>query len=121
MQMGTGELNKRIDIVTIETVQNDNGFETETEILYNIAWSKVANISGTEVFKAGADYSKVMTRFIVRYSKNKKYTANMKIRYDGVRPVEGEIDTRILYNIVYVNNYGESNQYIELVAEVVVL
>lgn len=119
MNIGTGELNKRIDIETIENVPNENGFDVETEVLYNHVWAKKANISGTEIFKAGADYNKVTARFIVRYSVSKPYNADMKIRYGGKAPLEGEEDTRTLYNIVYTNNYNESNEFIELVAEVV--
>lgn len=103
-----GELNKRISIVTISTVTNDNGFEEEQEVEYCNCWAKVSNMSGTEVFRSGANYSKVMTRFLVRYRKDKITTTDMKIRFNNK-----------LYNITYVNNYNESNEFVEMIGEVV--
>jgi SPP1 family predicted phage head-tail adaptor len=108
MNINIGELNKRISVVTISTIQNENGFEEEQETEYCKTWAKVSNISGTEVFKNGADYSKTVTRFIVRYRKDKPFYTTLKIRFNNN-----------LYNIVYVNNYNMSNEFIELVAEVV--
>lgn len=108
MKLNVGELNKRIAVITIVIVQNDNGFNVEQEIAYSNTWAKVANMSGTEVFKNGADYSKVITKFIVRYSRTKLYTTDMKIRYNGK-----------LYNIMYANDYSESNDFVELICEVI--
>jgi SPP1 family predicted phage head-tail adaptor len=102
------ELDKRITIVTITAVTNENGFEEEQETEYCMCWSKVSNISGTEIFKSNADFSKVVTRFIVRFRKDKIFKSDMKIRWNNN-----------LYNIVYANNYNESNDFVELVAEVI--
>lgn len=108
MNIKISELNKRISILSISTVQDDYGFETEQEIEYLNCWCKISNMSGSEIFKAGADYSKVITRFIIRYRKDKGITPDMKIRYKDK-----------LYNITYVNNYSESNKFAELIAEVI--
>ena len=108
MKVNIGELNKRISIVSIRMIQDDYGFETEQEFEVCKAWAKVSNMSGTEVFKAGADYAKTKTRFLVRYRKDIEVTSDMKIRFKDK-----------LYNIIYPNNYNYSNEFVELIAEVV--
>ena len=108
MDIKIEELNKKISIVTEVLVDNGNGVDIPTEVIYCTTWAKIANISGTEVFKANADYNKVVTRFIVRFRKDKQYTTDMQIKYKSNT-----------YNIIYVNNYNESSEFIEIVAEVV--
>lgn len=108
MDVKISELNKRIFILFIQNIQDDYGFETEQEVEYLSCWSKISNMSGTEIYKAGTDYSKVITRFVIRYRKDKVMTTDMKIRYKDK-----------LYNITYVNNYNESNEFIELIGEVI--
>ncbi len=108
MDVKISELNKRISIVSISTVQDDYGFEIEQEVEVCKAWAKVSNMSGTETFKAGADYNKKVTRFLVRYRKDIEFTADMKIKFKNK-----------LYNITYVNNYNYSNEFVELITEVI--
>lgn len=108
MDIKIEELNKKISIVIEMLIDNGNGVDIPTEVVYSTPWAKIANISGTEVFKASADYSKVVTRFIVRFRKDKEYTTEMLIKYKSNT-----------YNIIYVNNYNESSEFIEIVAEVV--
>lgn len=112
MNIKISELNKRISILSVQNIQDDYGFETEQEVEYCKCWSKMSNMSGTEIYKAGADYSKVITRFVIRYRKDKDITTDMKIRY------KDKLKDK-LYNITYVNNYNFSNEFVELVAEVI--
>lgn len=74
-------------------------------------------MSGTEIFKAGADYSKVVTRFVIRYRKDKIITTDMKIRF-GKKIVNG-VEKDVYYNITYVNNYNFSNEFVEIIGQVV--
>ncbi|SHH05935.1 phage head closure protein [Tepidibacter thalassicus] len=108
MDIKIGELNKRISIVEIQQMQDEYGFATEQETEVCKCWAKVSNMSGREVFKAGADYSKVKIRFLIRYRKDIKLNTDMKIRFNNK-----------LYNIVYINNYNFNNKFVELIAEVV--
>jgi SPP1 family predicted phage head-tail adaptor len=117
MDVNIGELNKRISIVSIEVTNNENGFEVEQEVEYLNCWCKVSNMSGTEIFKANADYSKVITRFLIRYRKDKIITTDMKVKF-GKKIVNGE-EKDIYYNITYANNYNYSNEFLELIGEVV--
>lgn len=108
MKVKISDLKKRISIMSISTIQDKDGFDIEQETEICKAWAKVSNISGTEIFKSGADYAATKTRFLVRYRKNIEFTPDMKIRFKDK-----------LYNIVYVNNYNFSNEFVELIAEVV--
>lgn len=108
MKVKISELNKRISIVSISIIQDDYGFEAEQETEVCKCWAKVNNMSGTETFKAGADYNKKVTRFLVRHRRDIEFTTDMKIRFKNK-----------LYNITYVNNYNYSNEFVELVAEVI--
>ncbi|MCD3217880.1 phage head closure protein [Clostridium botulinum C] len=107
MNITIGELNKRIEIGINESVQDDEGFETTTFKGFK-AWAKVQNMSGTETFKNKSDYSKKTTRFIIRYRKDKQITTKHTILFNNK-----------YYNIVYVNDYNESNEFIELVGELI--
>lgn len=106
--MNPGELNKRICIMTTVSTPNDNGYEEDQETIYCDCWAKVSNMSGTEIFKSNKDYSKVITRFLIRYRKDKIITTDMKVRFNN-----------ILYDITYVNNYKYSNEFLEIIGEVI--
>jgi len=108
MNIRVGELNKRISILQVQQIQDEYGFTTEQETEVCKCWAKVSNMSGTEIFKAGTDYSKVKTRFLIRYRKDIEFNADMKIRFKDK-----------LYNIVYINNYNYSNEFVELIGEVI--
>ena len=64
-------------------------------------------MSGTEVFRSNSDFSKVTTRFVIRYLTD--ITTDDYIKFEGRK-----------YNIVYINNYNFSNDFIEIVGELIV-
>ena len=107
MKIKVSELNKRIQIIRIALIENDNGVDEETEVILKEVRAKVQNMSGTEIFKANADFSKVTTRFITRYLRD--ITTDDYIKFEGRK-----------YNIVYINNYNFSNDFIEIVGELIV-
>lgn len=107
MKMKIAELNKRIQIIRNTLTENDNGVDEETEVILNEVWAKVKNMSGTEVFRANSDFSKITTRFIIRYLTD--ITTDDYIKFEGRK-----------YNIVYINNYNFSNDFIEIVGELIV-
>lgn len=108
MNVNPGELNKKISIMALETVTNENGIEEETRVVQFTPWAKVSNMSGAEMFKNNSDYSKVTTRFLIRYRKDIEVTTDMKIVFKDK-----------IYNITYVNNYNFSNEYLDIIGEVV--
>lgn len=107
MKMKIAELNKRIQIIRNTLTENDNGVDEETEVILNEVWAKVQNMSGTEVFRSNSDFSKVATRFIIRYLTD--ITTDDYIKFEDRK-----------YNIVYINNYNFSNDFIEIVGELIV-
>lgn len=103
MVVNPGELNKWIKIVDIEVPEDD--FEIEKEVkLVRETWAKVTRVSVTEVMKAGREIEVERCRFLVRYTP-KEITHSMFILYAGT-----------YYQIEYVNNYRDSNEYIEIMA-----
>ena len=107
MKMKIAELNKRIQIIRNTLTENDNGVDEETEVILNEVWAKVQNMSGTEVFRSNSDFSKVTTRFVIRYLTD--ITTDDYIKFEDRK-----------YNIVYINNYNFSNDFIEIVGELIV-
>lgn len=107
MDVKISELNNRISIVKNDIAVNENGIEEKIEVLVATIWAKAQNMSGTEVFKANTDYSKTTTRFIIRYRKD--ITTEDYILFNNNK-----------FNIVYINNYNYSNEFLEIVGEVII-
>lgn len=105
--MNPGKLNKRI------TIFENKGYDTfgqqldDREIIHE-CWASVKNKSGREQFESVAPFNKVVTSFLIRYTR-KTIDTTMKIEFQGEE-----------YNIVYVDNYNYNNEYIEITAEKVV-
>ncbi|MDF2803061.1 MAG: putative phage head-tail adaptor family [Anaerocolumna sp.] len=118
MDVNIGELNKRISIGSMVVTTNENAYEQKQWQDYLSCWSKVSNISGTELFKSGRDFSQTMTRFLIRYRSDKTIDDTMQIKF-GKRIVDGQ-PKDVFYNIKYVNNYNFSNEFLEIIGEVVV-
>lgn len=102
MNINPGELNKKITIVEIVSITDNDGYETETENILRSPWAKFTRTSGTETVKANADFGEIKARFLVRYTPL-EITRKMFIRYNGDK-----------YNIAYVNDYEDKHEYIEI-------
>lgn len=107
MDIKISDLNQKIQIVRNDIFVNDNGVEEEGEIVIANVWAKAQNMSGTEMFKANKDYSKTTARFIIRYRKD--ITTDDFIKLNNNK-----------FNIVYINNYNFSNEFIEVIGELIV-
>ena len=101
-----GRLNQRIKI--FKTAGHDDyGEPLDTKVQVHDCWSSVRNKSGKEQFEASAPYAKTITSFLIRYTK-KAIDTTMEIDFKGEE-----------YNIIYVDNYNFSNEWIEITAELV--
>lgn len=105
MNVNPGELNKRIKIVDFVEKKDKDGFVTEkTESVIRETWAKVTRTSASEAMKAEREINLTRCRFLVRYSPT-PITHSMFVLYAGT-----------YYQIEYANNYGDSNEYIEIMA-----
>jgi len=108
MKIDVGELNKKISIIILTIGQDAQGFPKNTEDIYCSPFAKVSNMSGTQMFKAGKLFDKSITKFVIRYRRDKTITDTMRIRYKND-----------FYEIIDVNNVSESNEYVEIMGQVI--
>lgn len=106
--MNPGKLNQRIKIYRKNAGYDEYGEPLDTKILVHECWASVKNKSGREQFQANTPFAKTVTSFLIRYTK-KSIDTTMTIEFQGEE-----------YNIVYVDNYNFSNEWIEITAEKVV-
>lgn len=105
MNVNPGELNKKIQIISINEIKSKSRFANESEnVIIRDTWAKVTRVSVTEVMKAEREINVERCRFLVRYSPV-EITHSMFVLYAGT-----------YYQIEYVNNYGDANEYIEIMA-----
>lgn len=104
MIVDAGKLNKRITIFQDKKVQDsETGFVTTERKVVRQCYAQINNTSGKEVFTAGRSFSEVKKRFLIRYAPIQLDTT-MKIEYQDN-----------IYEINYINNYGDSNEFIEVI------
>lgn len=105
MNVNPGELNKKIKIVSFTSGTDEDGFPTEKEEnLVRETWAKITRMSVSEVMRASTELNLVRMRFLVRYNPV-EITRDMFVCYAGK-----------YYQIEYVNNYQDSNEYVEIMA-----
>lgn len=105
MLIDAGELDKRIEIFIRRKSYDAADYETAAEETVRRCWARFTRQSGKESLTAGADLSTVTARFLIRASST-KVSRLMYVRYAGD-----------VYEISYVNDYGDQGQYVELLAE----
>ncbi|HBG5257854.1 TPA: phage head closure protein [Clostridioides difficile] len=107
--MNIGDLNKRIIIQKNNESIDREGYPIENWINYKTVWSRINNISGKEFLQAQALTSNISKKAFIRYQKeldislNDNITLNYRILYN-----------KSIYNLIYINNINEKNQYMEL-------
>lgn len=100
-----GELNKRIEIFTRGNTGVDTaGFPLCVETMVRKCFAKVSRTSITEISNSQGDWKAERLRFLVRYTPV-EINRTMYVRYRSA-----------VYEIEYVNNYGDSDQYVEISA-----
>lgn len=90
-QVNPGTFNKMIKIV-----------RDDEEI--HSCHASVSNVSGSQQLRNGGELNSVRTRFLIRFT-DKVINTDMEILFSGRR-----------YPINYVNEYGFSHQYIEILS-----
>lgn len=105
MNVNPGELKQRIEIVRMPDSMDEDGYPVGEMQQVLKCWAKFSRTSGKEVYKANADYADVSVRFMIRHT-SKSLDNKMSVLYNGDR-----------YDIRYINEYNDSHEYIELMAE----
>lgn len=100
-----GRLNKKIKIYKQTNGCDEYGEPIDDKELIHECWASVKNKSGKEQFETVTPYAKTITSFLIRYTKK---------NIDTTMTIEFQDST---YNIVYVDNYNFSNEWIEITAE----
>lgn len=106
MFIDAGELNKRITISAKITSRDEEGYPTETLAPVRSCAASFSRLSGKEMIRAGADFSEVRVRFVVRHSYSVALDRKMVVTYGGDQ-----------YEIEYVNDYGDRHEYVELICK----
>ena len=102
-----GELDKRITILRITGQKDAAGYLVGGPQLVPVreCWAKFTRTSGSEKEKHNADLTEIRVRFLIRTPpKDTVIDRKMLARYRGN-----------LYEIEYVNDYGDEGQYTELI------
>lgn len=102
MNIDASQLNKRLQIIRVETVRDADGYETRTERVLRSPWGQFTQPSGTEIVRSGAEFSEIKGRFLIRW------TATEISRKDLVRYAGQD------WEIEYINPYGDSREFMEL-------
>ena len=104
MNVNPGELNKRIKIQRYARVKDADGYYAEDWVTVCEPWAKFSRESGAELREAKADFAEIHVRFLIRYREG--IDRKMTVLYRGSR-----------YEIEYLNDYGDSHEYIEILAK----
>ncbi len=106
MNINPGELNRKIQILRMEDAgTNENGFPMSEEVVVREPWAKITHKSGSELIAEHSEFAVDKTRFLIRFSKTPIDT-DCFVRYDGHD-----------YDIVYINDYEEAHEYLEIWCE----
>ncbi len=103
MNVNPGELKRKIEIIMRESNPDSDGYGTRcVEKVIHQCHAKFSRTSGTEIQKADTDFSEIKARFLIRYTQT-PIDRRMFVRY-----------RQELYEIVYLNDYGDEHEYIEI-------
>ena len=105
MNINPGELKQRIAIIRRDRTADADGYGSVTETVVHACRAKYTQVSGSELAQANADFSRVKVRFLIRHTA-KDIDRKMLVRYRDAD-----------YEIVYLNRYGDTREYMELWCE----
>ena len=101
MNINPGIFKKTIMFYGASGKKNINGYPEPAKMLFKTK-AAVNRMTGKEIATTGTIYSEVTTRFLMRYHAG--ITTKQYIEYNGG-----------IYDIKYINNYGDSNKYMEII------
>lgn len=104
MNINPGKMDKKITIFQRKE-KRVNGFPTGEKTTVRTCYASFRRISGTEKMQAGIDVAEERARFLCRYS-SIQITPQMQVEYAGD-----------IYDIVFVNDYEDKHEYIEIQAK----
>lgn len=100
--MNAGKYNKVIRIYSVTDVEDENGFQTETEVLVLTAHAAVKTTRGYTLIANGSDFEKAYTNFTIRFPLT-DIDRDMIVVFHGKR-----------YTIEYINDINEEHVELEL-------
>lgn len=103
--INAGNYNKKISILTITEIEDNDGFLVKTENVVLQPYAKVKTTKGFTLIASGSDFEKAFTNFTIRFPKT-QITRDMFVRYNSK-----------LYTIEYLNNVDEENVELEIQAK----
>ncbi len=106
--INAGKYNKKIKIVKISTVEDNDGFVQENTSVIATMWASVKTTRGYTLIANNTDFEKAYTNFAIRYPRI-EITRDMLIEFNNER-----------YSIEYLNNINEENIELEIQAKKVV-
>ncbi len=106
--INAGKYNKKIKIVKISTVEDNDGFVQENTSVIATMWASVKTTRGYTLIANDTDFEKAYTNFTIRYPRT-NITRDMFIEFNNER-----------YSIEYLNNINEENIELEIQAKKVV-
>ena len=106
--INAGKYNKKIKIVKISTVEDNDGFVQENTSVIATMWASVKTTRGYTLIANDTDFEKAYTNFTIRYPRT-NITRDMLIEFNNER-----------YSIEYLNNINEENIELEIQAKKVV-
>lgn len=101
MELDIGELNKRIEIIDLDFVEDEIGQDVREEMQSKKVWAKVEQNESKETVKNLKNEAQEEKEFTIRYRKGIKKT--MKIRYKEKN-----------YDISSIKNVDERDQFLIL-------
>lgn len=104
MNVNPGKLDKKIEIMRSVIKRDDDGFEQKEFEVFKRPWASVSQKSANEAFKSNTELATSQKRFLIRYIKGLTY--DMTIKYMGQE-----------YNIVFIHDYEDKHEYVELIGE----
>lgn len=77
----SGLFRNRIEIMRVETTEDELGNQVEVEQIFRSAWAMIKTLKGSEYLKAAAVQATKIYRFVIHYTPG--ITNDMKVLYDG--------------------------------------
>jgi len=101
--MTIGEMEHRISFLIVTPIINENGFESDSSIVYKTVWAAATNLHGKEYFAAMAVQSEKAVKFTIRHLKG--LDRSMKILFEGKT-----------FDIIFIDNIKYKHHYLEILA-----